>query len=806
MNKASENLKLENFSDYTQIIIHNVEQSGSPIVTGCPFPAASIPENCNGAKIFFSNGDTVDAQVTELTPETPDGIKWLELSFIGTCKGLAGVKLTAPGENKVDDLGVQENQDLLLNNSLLQVALNKKGNKPPISIQWSGGTGTLSTEIMVNGNSAKEIQNSKRSLRILRNGPVRCRAECSGQLFTDDGKPSFSYRIIVEIWKAISALRIDWMLSHELPGVMDVDVSSAGLLGDWQLGKGNTERVFLQPRYTAEYKTRIVRNPQPVSIIVDETGAAPHVQEYEMLMDDSSYPFYCQPAVENVPPWLQLHGVAGAVCATVKDFQETRPNALQSSGNRLDYFMVPDNKVLRWPQGRRKQQNILFSFSDGDEDLKPRNLVSLAKSMYAQGHALPAPETLIHEKCFDLDRALNFEPGQNLRLNNLLDSFCRDLKTPHEKWDIGDTSDLNYTLIYGAGPNQYFPLSGVQAPHKRFGRGLFPESTAVFIEPVWTNNEYDMIHALATEVMRTGKTDHFNMLHWAARHNIEIDFIVYSDDIRHNQASPFHSHFHNTKGAVTSHFWTQGLMEYYCLSGDDDALDTALALGNKIIEITHSGVTANWKFDREIGWALLALVSLMDSGYGQFREEAEEIVTFLRDYDRKNFQGAVRLTGSREGLSLERQMIDCGFGYTSMVEALDKYQRLTKCEDMQKWMFDLLNDLKDALWSKVEDGEIPTVHNMIGMMMAIGFERTGNTDFLLGGELALEHYLDPAFPIKHPRGAENGQSKPCAMSYRALFRLLGAMQKTGRIGQYEYPAIMERINKHSSSSQKDKQK
>src|SRR5690606_27013376 len=106
------------------------------------------------------------------------------------------------------------------------------------------------------------------------------------------------------------------------------------------------------------------------------------------------------------------------------------------------------------------------------------------------------------------------------------------------------------------------------------------------------------------------------------------------DDPRHHRASPFHSHFHTTKGAITSHFWTQGLLEYYCLTGDDDVLETALALGDKIIEINHSGASASWKFDREIGWALLALVSLLASGFTQFREEADMMADFLTDYDR----------------------------------------------------------------------------------------------------------------------------------------------------------------------------
>jgi len=784
------------------IVINDANESGHPVVTGCPFPLDMLLDDNSTAEIRFPNGQSVEAQVAELTPETLGGIKWLELSFLSSKKGTATAKLI-PSKKKERKLANSTANGLLLDNSLLQVKLNSDINKPPIAIEWKGGSGTLSPEVTIEGYIARESDTltSNRSLRITRNGQLRCRVEISGQLFTDDKKLSLCYRLTVEMWKDMPGLRVDWMLSHELPGVQDLNISNAILKGNWEMG-GSYDRAFLQPRYTAEYLQRIVRNPNPVTIIVDETGMEPHVADYEMLLDDSDYPHYCAPAVPAVPPWLQLHGTKGAVCTAVKDFMETRPNALESSEDSLSYLMVPENKTIKWPQGRRKQQNVMLSFSSAEDNVDERELTRLANAMFASGTAAPTPETLTAFKCFDLDRALPFEPGKSIRMNKLLDSFC-NLHMSYEKWDLGDTPDWHYTQGYASSINQHLPLAGCFPPLKRFGSsGLFPDSATCFVEPAWTNNEYDMIHALASEVLRTGKNDHFKMLRWAVRHNVEVDFVAYSDDPRHHRGSPFHSRFHNTKGAITSHFWTQGLLEYYCLTGDDDALETALALGDKIIEINHSGVTANWKFDREIGWALLALVSLMDSGYEKFSEEADKISAFLQDYNRKAFSGAVKLSAGREGASLERQMIDNGFGYASMIEALDKYQRLTNCGNMAIWFNELLLELKQEVWQKVAEGEVPTVHNMIGMMMAIGFERTGDPDFLLAGELALEYYLDSVFPLQHPKGREDGQSKPCAMSYRGLFRFFGALSKTGELGKYEYKAVLKHADVMSAKLRK----
>ena len=771
--------------------------STTPAVTGCPFPADMLKGGNYAAEIIYDGGSSEEAQLFELTPETPGGIKWIELSFLGKLNGTAEVMLLQ-AKDKDKALAAVSPEGLLFDNSLIRVSLNKDVSAAPIAVEWKGGSGLLIPEVTVDGYAVHESSKSIRSLRISRNGSLRCRAEISGQLFTAQGEPSLRYRLTVEMWKGKSALRVDWMLSHEIPGLPELNVSNATLAGKWSLG-GSTERVFLQPHHTAEYQPRIVRNPTPVTIIVDDAGWAPHVLDYEMLLDDSVYPFYCKPAVADVLPWLQLHGKSGAVCATVKDFIETRPNALESSDDSLSYLMVTAGNSLKWPQGRRKEQSLLLSFSAAGQNVEAVKLARLAEDMFAVGRAMPTSETLAACGCFDMDRNMPFIPKKTLRINNLLDSYCH-LITPSGKWDLGDTPNWHYTLGYGAGNSQYFPLKGTCLPPKRFTSDglLFPESTAHFVEPVWTNNEYDMIHALAVEVMRTGKTDHFNMLRWATRHNVEVDFISYSDDPRHHRGSPFHSHFHNTKGAITSHFWTQGLLEYYCLTGDDDVRDVAVALGDKIIEINHSGVTANWKFDREIGWALLALVSLLDSGFGQFRGEADSIAGFLQHYDRDAFCGAVKLSAGKEGRTLVRQMIDCGFGYASMVEALDKYQRLTGRKEMVGWLNQLLSELKSEFWNKVKESEIPTVHNMTGMMMAIGYERTGNPDFLLAGELLLEHYLDPAFSLKHPLGGENGQSKPCAMSYRCLHRLCGSLEKTGRLRCFEYPSVL----KHETETEK----
>lgn len=771
------------------LILNDLTERGTPVVTGCPFPLSVGEEGTPAAKIICPDGSHLPAQVHTLLPETSGGTRWLELSFFASAEHRVDVELLPGGEEK--SLGSGDSRVLTLANEVVEVTLSADVAQSPVQISWEGGSGTFAPELVVDGLLVREDSASARSLRLTRNGPLRSRAELEGRLSFPDGRSALEYRLTVEIWRDRPAIRLDWLLGHCVPGVPEFVVSKAELAGLWKVGT-DEKRVFLQRFHTAEYLPRRVENADPVTIIADEAGASPRILDRAMLKDGSDYPAYCQPAVGDVPPWIMLKGRSAAVLMTALDFAETRPNALVSEEERLSYCLVPEGHSLVWPQGRRKEQNILLSFASGS-DADPDALLDLASGSFAQGKALPSPETLEERRCFEAARALRAVPGEDVRINRLLDSFCQ-LATPAGKWDLGDTPDWHYTRIYGAGSHQYFPAAESGLPPKRFAAGstngaLFPPSVAYGVEPVWTNNEYDIIHCLSVELMRTGKMDHFTMLRWVARHNVEVDFVVYSDDPGHHRASPFHSHFHNTKGAITSHFWTQGLLEYYCLTGDDEAREVAVALGEKTLAINHSGASAAWKFDREIGWALLSLTCLVEAGFEQFREEADALTLFIRSYDRQVFNGAVNLSAGRAGRSLERQMIDCGFGYASMVEAMDRYQRITGDPETSRWLEELLEALKNEVWAAIEDAEIPTARNMIGLMMAIGYERTGNEDFLLAGELTVEHYLDPACAGDEPFGGP-GQLKPSAMLHRGLCILSGYLAKTGRLDKYEYPAIL----------------
>ncbi len=771
-----------------------IHEPDLPFATGMPVPAAEAESFLSGALLTDADGAVHPLQVAALMPPTPDGCRWLEIAGAGAAAGPATV---APGSiDAGTSLVAGEAGAALLTVGKLRLTLKTDPASAPLVVErrcdegkWTC-LGELSPEVVTEGGLVHlEGPRAERELRVLRNGAVRGQAELTGRLEQRPGEPSMHYRLTVEVWQGVTGARIDFMLTHAVAGVAEMAVQRATLRGLWEVGEP-TLRRFLQQNHGPYYKRREVANPRSVALITDDSCGPVHVRDAQMLLDTVAYAHYLQAPLIQTGDWLTLAGPERWVTMRLRDFVATRPNQLRSEGQELSYDLLPDGHGCSWPQGRRKEQTLLLTFGTGESTQAAGAMANL-EALLVDGRAQPAPAYLAAMRNFDLHHAMPAVKGENVRLSIILRRLCQ-LKTPSCKWDLGDTIDPGYTRTYPAVPHRLEWLPGAPEVPVRFdaaGRSLWGDSVPHLIEPVWTNNEYDILHALASETMRCGGNDHLQMLRWASRHVIEIDFRSYSDDRWHHQAQPAHSAHHNTTGAYPSHFWTQGLLQYYALTGDRDAEQVALALGDKIIEHNHVPEMRQWGFDRELGWGLLSLVCLLEAGYSRYRQEADAIVEYLMAYDRAAYAGAVNLSAGRAGRSLERQMVDNGFGYSSMVEAIDRYQRVTGRDDTAAWLETLLRQLKGECWNAIDDGEVPGVRGMMPMVMSIGYARTADEDFIAVGLIMLESFFDA---LSMGEEAHFGYVKSNAMLYRGLARFLGDAHRLDRLAPFEFASLLRR--------------
>ena len=138
-------------------------------------------------------------------------------------------------------------------------------------------------------------------------------------------------------------------------------------------------------------------------------------------------------------------------------------------------------------------------------------------------------------------------------------------------------------------------------------------------ELVWTNNEYDFPHAMFLLYAKTGERRFRDVACVAAQHWIDVDFCHYSDDPLKMGGQPIHTAGHVTGGVTPSHEWTEGLLDYYHLTGKREAREKAISIADNMIRHLESPKfsRAGGQQARETGWAMRGLIAV----YIETREE-----------------------------------------------------------------------------------------------------------------------------------------------------------------------------------------
>jgi len=482
--------------------------------------------------------------------------------------------------------------------------------------------------------------------------------------------------------------------------------------------------------------------------------------------------------------WLGIGDGNHSLYVRMHDFIQMRPNRLASTGDELTWEIWPASKgTLNLPQGRSRRQSVTLAFCDQGW-LSTDQAYRLLDAPLLEGRATISPAWLRDRGEFEIDRLL--EQGSNIRFEKF---FRRSitLNMQQDKFDLGDTVDSWYCQTYAPIPNNAILKENAPAIPRVFSAGehswMLDSSFPQFYEPVWTNNEYDGIYVLCSEIMRTGLGDLWTQARWAARHNIEVDFIHYHDDKQQNRATPQHSVRHNTSGSIPSHYWTQGLLQYYCMTGDQDMLEIAIALGDKIIEdfTAPEFRESFWGFTRELGWPTLALAQLYDiTGESRFLAQLEELIGYFMRYDRGE-----RVDG--QPAELDRIIAAGLLVWSCMFEGADLYQRYSGRTDLKDWMVEFLQNIRISLDQYHCEG----AHVLIsaGMVLAIGYELTDDERFLHTGMICLDEFFEANYAHTNYWLNLPSETKPVAIVYRGLIRFLGNAQRAGLLQKMDYPSV-----------------
>jgi len=229
---------------------------------------------------------------------------------------------------------------------------------------------------------------------------------------------------------------------------------------------------------------------------------------------------------------------------------------------------------------------------------------------------------------------------------------------------------------------------------------------------VWTNNEYDFPHAMFLLFAKTGERRFRDTALVAAQHWMDVDFCHHSDDPLKMGGQPIHTAGHVTGGVTPSHEWTEGLLDFYHLTGKREAFEKAVSIADNMIAQLESpkfsqlgGFAA-----RETGWAMRGLIAV----YNETKDEkylnactkiAEQFLAWKKDL------------GAFLAPYTSHTQVRVPFMISIAVNALHRYYTATKDVRIPGLIVEEMGDLLDHC--VMPDGrffykEMPSLHSRAG--------------------------------------------------------------------------------------------
>ncbi len=216
----------------------------------------------------------------------------------------------------------------------------------------------------------------------------------------------------------------------------------------------------------------------------------------------------------------------------------------------------------------------------------------------------------------------------------------------------------------------------------------------------WSNQEYDHHHGFLVEWFRSGDRRFFEIGEQAARHYEATDCFHWAPGREYLIGAPHH---HNTKhiveegwfpdhalrGASNGHSWVEGLLDYWLLTGDVRAEETARQMGEWYIwtvENNHYGAGGQ---ERGPGWTLVALSSLYRlTGDERFRDAGDTILDWI-ERTQDPVRGVISVPISEQpsyegGTAFMHGIVGRGLG--RFYEATGEERAMRACIGIGEWL------------------------------------------------------------------------------------------------------------------------
>ena len=614
------------------------------------------------------DGSIVPAQSRTLVRYSDGCSRWIQIDFTGNGNGTYIIEGN-PFVNKISNILIvnQTPEGYFVQTKNLCVKIGKKG-FPVHSIIYKNKK-ILDDEnwCKYNVNAADKVFEflKEGDLIIESSGQNRFQVMWKGKLInTQTEEKLLDVKCRIEFLAGIEGFSLSFQFFHLLEKKPFIDISKISC--DFLFPLVNDNIVLVQEHYGNLGEKKIIETKNSVEVFLDKTNFKPFVKDPAILGDFFEYPVFLRNLNQVVGEVFCLKKNEMYVLSTMRDFIHHRPKRVIVRPGKISYDIWPSFAgILNLQQGMSYKTIFDFRFSDESEskeflDHYEKTYVEPVFCLIEQSDSKQAGATWHQQYLFpEKDKTAGI-------FSYLLSRATMSFHTISEMFHYGDTPDEGYTQYY-ASQNRFPPEMKKSGLLLNTSGGIYEIKSN--LEPVWSNNEYDAIYCLALETLRTKNPVVLKRLISAARHQIEVDFVHYSDYWQQHHSTPQHAYGHTrTMSSLPSHQWTQGLYHYYIMTGDDDVPEVIKAICDydaTYFDKTH--FKFNNFFNREYGWAILALVyGYETTGSQSYIEKAASMIKELE----KN-------TSEDE----KKNAFGIGFAQNTVLLGLMAYHQATK----EKW-------------------------------------------------------------------------------------------------------------------------
>ncbi|HAN44621.1 MAG TPA: hypothetical protein DCP97_04440 [Ruminococcaceae bacterium] len=673
--------------------LYNHNRNGEPCNVAIPFKKGALTDTSN---VVVTNGSKPVLTQCKPTARWEDNsIKWLLVNFLAdlpanksadyfcdiSCKkndniGTVAVKAQTNGTKAAIQTGA------------ITINLAKAGSKnifeSIITPQGQYDSNCFDGPYLTDKNNSRYTAVvGEQGWELIESGPVRAIAETKGKHCDKNGNTLFDY-----VLRIIAFAGKEWVKAeYQIISREKEDIEIKALEFAIKCSDGSADDVATAVA-NSNYTTEVVhgKGAEKISKLIDS----------EMLVYEAN---------EHIPEvfygtlFADWKNSQKGVAATIYQAHQNFPKAVAADGSGIIISIVPecgDKVVLR--SGMARTQRFLLHFHSADTSLKEIGAVSerfqmpdkpmLEPDVFEQSGALE--NVFVHNRKPEIERYLISKADGRAKAYGMLN------------W--GDAPDMGYTLQGRANG-----------------------------KIVWTNNEYDFPHAAMLMYARTGTRRFLDYMLVAAEHWYDVDVCHYSENPLYMGGQWEHCGGHTHLRVVCSHQWVEGLFDYYHITGERTAYQTAIGIGENILRLLETPMFQQ-KGEinaRETGWALRSLVALYkETNDKKWLEKCDWIVGHFEDW-KKEYGGWL-------SPYTDNTSIRVVFMIAIAACSLMRYYRVKPQEKLKTMILEAIDDVIENCI--LENGlflykELPSLsrlgtNTIILEALAIAYEFTGDIKYL----------------------------------------------------------------------------